>query len=255
MKKIFVIGIGAGNPEYITIQAINALNKVDVFFIMEKGEKKKKLSILRKEIINRYVNKNRTYRVVCTKTPDRTCVDGDYISEIQALNHDKQYIFERLISKELSDGECGAFLVWGDPSLYDSTTRIINKISKIEKYAIEYKVIPGISSVQALAARHRISLNEIGQPIEIKNGRTLIEDFPDEASSIVVMLDSKNAFYQIRNNDFDIYWGAYIGTPDEILISGKLSDVANDIIRIRSEARERYGWIMDTYVLKKRDIT
>ena len=63
MKKLLIIGIGAGNPEYVTIQAVNALNEVDVFFVMDKGTAKEKLIALRKEIIERYV-KDRDYRIV-----------------------------------------------------------------------------------------------------------------------------------------------------------------------------------------------
>ena len=37
MKKILIIGIGAGDPDYMTVQAINALNRADVFFVMDKG--------------------------------------------------------------------------------------------------------------------------------------------------------------------------------------------------------------------------
>ncbi|MEA2926682.1 MAG: precorrin-6A synthase, partial [Alphaproteobacteria bacterium] len=33
MRKILIIGIGAGDPEYVTVQAVNALNRVDAFFI------------------------------------------------------------------------------------------------------------------------------------------------------------------------------------------------------------------------------
>ena len=55
MKKLFLIGIGAGNPEYITVQAINALNQVDVFFMMDKGEEKEDLLRLRREICERYI--------------------------------------------------------------------------------------------------------------------------------------------------------------------------------------------------------
>ena len=47
MRKVFVIGIGAGNPDYITVQAINALNEVDVFFVMDKGQEKEHLVRLR----------------------------------------------------------------------------------------------------------------------------------------------------------------------------------------------------------------
>ena len=47
MKTILIIGIGAGDPEYVTMQAVNALNRVDVFFIIEKGASKAKLIELR----------------------------------------------------------------------------------------------------------------------------------------------------------------------------------------------------------------
>ena len=49
----------------------------------------------------------------------------------------------------------------------------------------------------------------------------------------------------------EIYWGAYLGTPDEILIAGKLADVADEIHRRRAEARRANGWIMDTYLMRK----
>jgi precorrin-6A synthase len=79
----------------------------------------------------------------------------------------------RRLCEELSDGECGAFLVWGDPSLYDSTMRIIGAISPSARHEFEYEVIPGISSVQALAAKHRVALNAIGRSIKITTPRTL----------------------------------------------------------------------------------
>ncbi|MGH6808590.1 MAG: SAM-dependent methyltransferase, partial [Ensifer adhaerens] len=33
MRKLLIIGIGSGNPEHMTVQAINALNRADVLFI------------------------------------------------------------------------------------------------------------------------------------------------------------------------------------------------------------------------------
>jgi precorrin-6A synthase len=251
MKKLLIIGIGAGHPEYVTIQAVNALNQVDVFFVMDKGPAKGKLVALRKEIIERYV-KDRAYRVVEATSPERRIGEPDYVRTVEDLNRDKQDIFERLIADELHDGECGAFLVWGDPSLYDSTMRIVAAIAQSGRHVFEYEVIPGISSVQALAAKHRIALNAIGRPLAITNGRGIAEGFPDNVDSAVVMLDSQNAFRQVADEDLDIYWGAYVGTPDEILIAGKLRDVMDEIERSRAEARQRHGWIMDTYLLKRR---
>lgn len=251
MKRILIIGIGAGNPDYLTIQAVNALNQADVFFVMDKGVAKEKLVALRKEMIERHATA-RSYRIVEATSPERRREGVEYVNAVEALNHDKQQVFERLIADELSDGECGAFLVWGDPSLYDSTMRIVGAIAQSGRHAFEYEVIPGISSVQALAAKHRIALNTIGQPVGITTGRRLAEGFPDSVDSAVVMLDAQNAFREVANEDLDIYWGAYVGTPDEILVAGKLREVADEIVRVRAAARQRHGWIMDTYLLKRR---
>ncbi len=79
----------------------------------------------------------------------------------------------------------------------------------------------------------------------------IAQGFPDNVDSVVVMLDAQNAYKQFVDQDIDIYWGAYIGTPDEILISGKLKDVADEIERTRTAARRANGWIMDTYLLRR----
>jgi precorrin-6A synthase len=108
-------------------------------------------------------------------------------------------------------------------------------------------VIPGVSAAQALAARHKTTLNRIGEAIEITTGWRIAEGFPNDVNNVLVMLDTKNGFKRYADRDIDIFWGAYIGTPDEILIAGKLKQVVDDIERVRAEARQAHGWIMDTY--------
>jgi precorrin-6A synthase len=250
MKKILIIGIGAGNLEYVTIQAVNALNQVDVFFILDKGADKEKLVEFRREICRRYIT-GRNYRSVDAESPEWKRRSDDYRATIAELNHDKQTLFERLIGEGMEDGECGAFLVWGDPTLYDSTIRIIGAIARSGVHAIDYEVIPGISAAQALAAKHKTTLNRIGEAVEITTGRRIAEGFPNNVDSVVVMLDAKNGFKRYADQDIEIFWGAYIGTPDEILIAGKLRDVADDIERVRAEARQAHGWIMDTYLMRR----
>jgi precorrin-6A synthase len=66
-----------------------------------------------------------------------------------------------------------------------------------------------------------------------------------------VLLDGRCAFDQLERRDLIIYWGAYLGTQDEILIAGPLADVAGRIREARARARERKGWIMDTYLLRR----
>lgn len=252
MKKVFVIGIGAGNPDYVTVQAVNALNEVDVFFIMDKGQEKEDLTRLRKDICERHI-KGKSYRMVETADPPRDRAASSYEPAVRAWHDERAGLYERLIREELGDGECGAFLVWGDPSLYDSTLRIIDRIVARGAVAFEYEVIPGISAVQALAARHKIALNRIGRSVHITTGRKLAEGFPQGADDVVVMLDGECAFKAIDAADLDIYWGAYLGTDDEILIAGNLAERADDIERARTAARARKGWVMDTYLLRRRE--
>lgn len=250
MKKIFLIGIGAGNPEYLTVQAINALNEVDVFFVMDKGQEKEDLIRLRRDICQRYI-KNQSYRMVEAADPMRDRAASSYAPAVEAWHEQRALIYQRLIEQELGDEECGAFLIWGDPCLYDSTLRIIERIAAKKTVAFDYEVIPGISSVQALAARHRIALNRIGKSVHITTGRNLAEGLPNDVDDVVVMLDGNCAFKNVKDSRIDIFWGAYIGTEDEILVSGNLPSMMHDIEKRRREAKSRKGWIMDTYLLRK----
>ena len=249
MKTILIIGIGAGDPAHVTMQAVAALNRVDVFFVLEKGAAKESLVALRREICRRYIE-DHAYRIVEAPSPPRERAPADYLACVDDLNRDKQAVFEEMIAKELADGQCGGILAWGDPALYDSTIRNVEAIA--EKGGLSFEVIPGISSVQTLTARHRITLNRIGKSVEITTGRRLKEGWPEHADTVVVMLDGEETYNRFTGKDIEIYWGAYLGTPDEILIAGPLDQVVGEINRRRSAARQAHGWIMDTYLMRKR---
>lgn len=248
MRKLLIIGIGAGDPDYITVQAINALNEVDVFFVIDKGEEKDDLVSLRKHLCEKYIRKA-GYRILEARDPERDRKAQAYEAAVEDWHEKRALIFERMMLEELDEAGCGGFLVWGDPTLYDSTIRIVEMIRKRQRVDFEYEVIPGISSVQALVAKHRLPINRIGEAIHITTGRKLAEGLPPGITNAVVMLDSQNTFRTV-DPEAEIYWGAYIGTAHEILISGKLKDVALAIETTRAAAREKHGWIMDTYLLR-----
>jgi precorrin-6A synthase len=250
MRKLFIIGIGAGNPDFLTVQAIKALSGLDVVFLIDKGREKGALAKLRTEICARYIE-NKAYRVVEAADPARDRSPACYETEVAAWHAKRAAIYERMIREELADGQQGAFLVWGDPSLYDSTLRIVDQVAAMNTVSFAVEVIPGITSVQALAAAHRIPLNRIGEPVLITTGRRLAEAAPRGAEDVVVMLDGDCAFRQVEDRDVDIFWGAYLGTADEILVSGRVADVMDEIERVRGEAKERKGWMFDTYLLRR----
>ncbi len=251
MRKVLVIGIGAGDPDYVTMQAVNALNQATVFFVVGKGENKGSLLELREEICRRYIRDQSGYRVVEIPDPPRDRTASAYESAVSDWHERRAALFEQAIAAELPADGCGAFLVWGDPALYDSTLRVIDRVLARGAVTFDYSVIPGITSVQALAARHLLPLNRTGEPVHITTGRRLASGFPADLDTVLVMLDAGLACKDFTDPDLHIYWGAYLGTPNEVLLSGRLMEVAAEIDRTKQELRRRHGWIMDTYLLQR----
>jgi precorrin-6A synthase len=250
MRKIFLIGIGMGDPEHLTYQAARTLDSVDVVFVLEKGEEKAELAALRREICQRYI-KSRPYRVVHAEDPVRDPQIAGYGSRVDAWHDQRSLIYEQMFAKELGEQGRGAILVWGDPSLYDSTLRMIERILARGRIAFEYEVIPGISSVQMLAARHKLVLNRVGGAVHITTGRRLVDRFPHDADDVVVMLDGECSFKRVPGDDLHIYWGANLGTERELLIAGPLRATEHEIEHARNILRAKHGWIFDIYLLRR----
>jgi precorrin-6A synthase len=241
-----VIGIGAGDPDYVTAQAVEALNDTEVFFAMDKGSAKDDLVGLRRKICERFIREP-GYRFVELRDPSRAR-DGDYRQAVAQWHAARAAMWADAIEAELAPGGVGAFLAWGDPSLYDSTLRILDIVAS--RVDLDYDVIPGITAIQALTARHRIPLNDVGEPVLVTTGRQLRET--GLSGSAVVMLDGDCSF-QACPPQTRIWWGAFLGTADELLVSGTVGDVGAEIAELRAQARARHGWIMDTYLLRPAD--
>ncbi|PRH76714.1 precorrin-6A synthase (deacetylating) [Streptomyces solincola] len=251
-RRVLVIGIGAGDPDHLTLAAVKAMRRASVFFVLGKGEEKSSLTDLRRRMLDEHASPG--YRLVEAEDPWRDRERGDragYAAAVHDWRSRRADVCERLIREELPPGATGAFLVWGDPALYDSTLAVLDEIAGRGSVALEVEVVPGVSSVSALAARHRITLNRVGRPVRLTPARRLAEEGPGEDADVVVMLDAREGFTRYADrDDVHIYWGAYVGTPDEILVSGPLREVAGRIASLRAEARARHGWIMDTYLLR-----
>jgi precorrin-6A synthase len=254
MRELLIIGIGPGHPDQLTVQAVKALNRVDVFFRIDKGDAKGGLNDARDEILRRHVTGS-GYRVVDIPEPARDRSPGltgdGYQGAVQDWYEARARLIAGAIGTELGPDGVGAFLVWGDPSLYDSMLRIVERVLALGTVAFEYAVIPGVTSVQALAAAHRIMLNRIGEPVHITPARRIARGLPEGVDSAVVMLDSAFVPAGFEEAGLSVFWGAYLSTPDEVLIAGPLREVAGQIAETRAALRERHGWIMDTYLLRR----
>ncbi len=248
MITLLLIGIGTGNPEHLTGQAIAALNSADVVLIPQKGAGKADLADLRRAICDRFLT-NPATRVAGFDLPARDPDTPDYLDRVTDWHEAIAGIWHDTIAAELGDTGRVALLVWGDPALYDSTLRIAGRLGG-RLAGMTVSVVPGLTSLQLLTAVHAIPLNTLAEPFLVTTGRRLRADgFPAAIDTVVVMLDGENSFQTLPPDGIDIYWGAYLGMPMQMLLSGPLARTGPQIVAGRAAARAAHGWIMDIYLL------
>ncbi|TWH15819.1 precorrin-6A synthase (deacetylating) [Rhodococcus rhodochrous J45] len=246
--RVRLIGIGPGGPDDLTVAAVRALESVDVFLVPDKKRGVDDLVAVREEILRRHTSGS--YRMVVVPDPPRDRNPERYGDEVRDWHAARAEAYETVLLEQVREDETVGFLVWGDPSLYDSTIRVVERILERGRVWFDYDVVPGISSVQLLAARHRLVLNTIGGPITVTTGRRLLRDVAEGASNIVVMLDGGLACADL-DGTWSVWWGANLGTDDEELVAGKLAEVLPAIREARVRAKQARGWVMDTYLLRR----
>ncbi|CAL8978736.1 hypothetical protein PROP_02575 [Propionicimonas sp. T2.31MG-18] len=252
-RELVLIGIGAGDPDWLTLEAVRAIREIDVLFVVLKEDELDDLVQARRQVIAQH--RHTPLRTVELRDPPRPWRTApDYDAAVADWRAQRLRQWGAAVEAALQDGRSGGFLVWGDPSLYESTLAIVDELAGQAPTGqpLRLRVVPGVSSVLALAARHRIPLNRQGRALQISPARLLRGGLPDGIDDVVVMLDGGQAFATIDPTGLDIYWGAYLGTGDEILIAGPLDKVRDEIAARRAEAKARKGWMFDTYLLRRR---
>lgn len=244
MFHLHLIGIGTGNPDHLTGAARRAIAEADLFLVPNKGAGKADLAHLRTQIIGS-IRDDATIGHFDMPVRDDSL---PYLTRVGAWHDEIADIWATTMA-QYPKAKNVALLVWGDPSLYDSTLRIAARLTPQPRLT----VVAGITSVQALTAAHAIPLNALNAPVTISTGRRLRDHgWPEGCDTLVVMLDGACAFQDLDGADFDIWWGAYLGMDEQILDAGPLSEAAPRIIDKRAQARADHGWIMDTYLLRKK---
>jgi precorrin-6A synthase len=251
MIHLSLIGIGTGNPDHVTRQGVKAMNAADLILVPLKGEDKADLAGLRLQICGTCVT-NPATRIETFDLPVRDPATPGYVARVNDWHDAIALRWEAAIRAHLDRGGGGrvALLVWGDPSLYDSTLRIAERVGR--RLPLTLEVIPGITAIQMLCAAHAIPLNDLAAPVTLTTGRALRDHgWPEGATTVVVMLDAGGAFQAIDPAGVAIWWGAYVGMAEQVLRSGPLAEVAGEILALRAQARAAHGWIMDIYLLRK----
>ena len=247
MIALSLIGIGTGNPDHLTREAVRAMNDADLILLPRKGAAKSDLIDLRRAICAELLTA--PVRVVEFDMPVRDAA-VPYLDAVNGWHDAIAGCWRDQIVRHLPQGGRLALLVWGDPSLYDSTLRIAQRLGA-GGMPITVSVVPGITSIQMLTAAHAIPLNGVGEPVLITTGRRLAEQgWPAGAGTVVAMLDGDCAFRTLPPAGLHIWWGAYLGMAAQALDAGPLTEAGPRIVARRAALRRDHGWIMDIYLLR-----
>ena len=243
--ELLLVGIGTGNPEHLTLQAIRALNRANLVLVPRKGADKADLAELRRAIVAEVVT-NPATTIAEFDMPVRDPDNPSYLARVNDWHDAIAARWAEAIA-EHPGAATVALLVWGDPSLYDSTLRIATRLP-----GCDVTVVPGLMSPQVLAAAHGIPLNDLGAPFLVTTGRRLRDTgWPAGIDTLVVMLDGDCAFQTLEPGGVTIWWGAYVGMTQQITDHGPLAEAGPRIVAARAAARAAHGWIMDIYLLRR----
>jgi precorrin-6A synthase len=234
---IRVVGIGMG-LQHVTPEAAAALLASSYAVAAAKRDDDPLLAV------RRSVCEAHGLELVAVADPERDRDDpADYPGAVRDWHAARAAAWATAIAEREGDP---AFLVWGDPALYDSTIRVVDTVADRLDAAVE--VVAGISAPQLLAARHRVVLHEVGQPVHVTTARRLRADLAGGQRNVVVMLTSGVDLDGL--DDWSVWWGANLGAAGEELVAGRVGEVAGDIAAARERARAEAGWVMDLFLLR-----
>ncbi len=252
-RRVRLIGVGPGDPDQVTLEAVRAMREVAFFVVSDKsprGGMPDPLVNARERLLDRHLDASPVILQVedpeRERRPDRTASADDYAAVVASWHAARADAYEQALLD--NDGDAG-FLVWGDPAFYDSTIRVVEQVRARGNVAFVIDVVPGISSLQLLAARHTIVLHEVGEPLHVTTGRRLREAVEAGQRNILVMLNREIDVAGLE--DWHIWWGGNLGTPNEELVSGRVGDVLDQIEQARERARAAAGWVMDVYLIRR----
>jgi precorrin-6A synthase len=241
MRHLTLIGIGTGHPDHLTRGAVQALQAAEMILIPRKGASKEDLADLRRALVEGVAG---PVRVAEFDLPVRDETIPDYRERVDRWHDAIAAVWRRAAG----DTDRVALLVWGDPSLYDSTLRIAARLHPVPQVT----VIPGITALQALTAAHAVPLNGVGEPVVITTGRQLRDHgWPPGTDRVAVMLDAGGAFTALDPAGITIWWGANLGLPSQAIDHGPLAEAGPRILATRAALRAAHGWVMDIYLLAR----
>jgi precorrin-2/cobalt-factor-2 C20-methyltransferase len=150
--KLYCVGCGPGDPDLLTIKAVNLIKSAEVIFAPTAREGKPSIAL---SVVDQYVDKStKTVNLVFPMVKDRESLKDYWVRNAGE------------IADAVKSGKKVVYLTVGDPALY-STWIYIHRELKKSHSDIEIGIVPGVASVFAIANKAKISLAEGEETVAI----------------------------------------------------------------------------------------
>lgn len=134
------VGVGPGDPEHITLKALNALKSADRVFVPQTDASRAATGPGRAErIVGPHVDPARIERLLFAMA-DEQARGGNWDRAGEA------------IAAIVRDGATAAFATIGDPNVYSTFTYVAHTVRELVP-GVRVQTVPGIMAMQDLAAR------------------------------------------------------------------------------------------------------
>ncbi len=210
--KFYGIGVGPGDPDYLTIKAKYIINNVDILLCPIKGDKKASFA----------------YSIVA---PHLENDQVEVVNLVYVMNYKWQEIENqwqknaKIIEGYLSEGKSCAFITLGDPTVYST---FMYTLERMDQSKFELEIVPGITSFCATAAKLGNPLTSWEEGLKIvpvrKNDSEHLRQQIAEEDNLVLMKPSNDASTIVAaikelnlQNNFRMI--TKVGTPDQNIIS------------------------------------
>jgi len=234
-SKLYCIGCGPGDPDLLTLKAINLIKNADIIYTPTAREGKPSVAL---SIVEKFINKGtEVHQLIFPMVKDFSKLKENW----------KNNALE--ITNSIRDGKKTVYLTVGDPSLYSTWIYIYKEL--IEKHKdIEVEIIPGITSIFSFSAEIKTPIGEGEEIIGIVPACYDLERLKIAAKCCDTLIFLKDGRYfnsvietLITSGfpeDSDIYIAQDVSTSGETLQNRKLSDLAKN----PNENNDKYFSIM-----------
>ncbi|MDX1441998.1 MAG: precorrin-2 C(20)-methyltransferase [Nitrosopumilaceae archaeon] len=227
MPELVGIGVGPGDPELLTVKAVNAIHNADVILCPASKEDRPSIAL---SVVSSLLDQSKNQEIIKLIFP--MTKDQNILEETWKKN-------AKIMAEVVLSGKNAVYLTVGDPYLYSTWIYMHKEIEK-NFPSVKISVIPGIVSMFTFASKVGVSIAEGAEKVSIIPScydLTTVKEIAKNSETLVFLKDGRY-FDQVVNllreagfPDNSIFAiGQDLGTKDEVIRKLTLGEVNNGIL-------------------------